>query len=746
MTVSGKIDNSSLAIMNDIKRVLDQLKGIVFTYDGSGRITYCTQRGAEVFGLTIKEMIGKRIADLVPKDESMMVQKAIEEEDGVGRIHEITITDNDKNKKRFHIQVIPLASESGSRGGIVVASDISDWTQAQKNLMNSEMRYRRLFENSFDGIAVFDINGRCLDCNQAFADLLGHPSKEAVISRSYKKITPAEYHDLDIKAMMQILERGYCDEYIKEYLHSDGTRVVTSIRGLRSTDEDGNTIGGWYLVHDITEKKRAEEKLRRSEELYRTIFENTGTAMMIFDEDTTIISINKETERLTGISRQDTGKIKWTDLVYPEDLEKMMGFYKAGREPGNKVPRNYEFRMVRKDGAVREVSLTAAMIPDSKQAIISLVDVTEARWAERRMRAANEELEATLEELTAIEEELRQQYQELQKQETALAESERRFRSLLENVRLVALIIDAEGTITFVNNFLLSLIGWEREELEGRHFTVLFPSSIQKRMKRLFETTIKKERVISYGPSYVQTKDGRKLRIHWNNTLLMDTERNVAGIATIGEDVTERWRAEKELQKNLEQMQALLDGTVEALAATAEKRDPYTAGHQRRVADLACAIGRKMGIDGSRLEGLRTAGILHDIGKMYIPTEILSKPGRLTEVEMLLVRTHCQAGYEILRKIPFTHPVPKILLQHHERLDGSGYPQGLRGGEILLEARILGVADVVEAMASHRPYRPALGVAKALEEISANSGILYDSQVVQVCCRLFSEEGFTFDP
>ena len=257
MTVSGKIDNSSLAIMNDIKRVLDQLKGIVFTYDGSGRITYCTQRGAEVFGLTIKEMIGKRIADLVPKDESMMVQKAIEEEDGVGRIHEITITDNDKNKKRFHIQVIPLASESGSRGGIVVASDISDWTQAQKNLMNSEMRYRRLFENSFDGIAVFDINGRCLDCNQAFADLLGHPSKEAVISRSYKKITPAEYHDLDIKAMMQILERGYCDEYIKEYLHSDGTRVVTSIRGLRSTDEDG-IHRGWYLVHDIRKTGRRE--------------------------------------------------------------------------------------------------------------------------------------------------------------------------------------------------------------------------------------------------------------------------------------------------------------------------------------------------------------------------------------------------------------------------------------------------------------------------------------------------------
>ncbi len=151
-----------------------------------------------------------------------------------------------------------------------------------------------------------------------------------------------------------------------------------------------------------------------------------------------------------------------------------------------------------------------------------------------------------------------------------------------------------------------------------------------------------------------------------------------------------------------------------------------------------------MGINGSRLEALRTAGILHDIGKMYIPTEILSKPGRLTEVEMLLVRTHCQAGYEIVHKIPFSDPVPLFLLQHHERMDGSGYPHGLAGTDILLEARILGVADVVEAMASHRPYRPALGVDMALDEISVNSGTLYDPQVVAACCQLFQEEGFQF--
>ena len=352
--------------------------------------------------------------------------------------------------------------------------------------------------------------------------------------------------------MLQIMERGYCDEYEKEYLRANGTRVVTSVKGWRSSDNKGNLVGGWYLVHDITDRKRVEDELRRSEERYRTIFENTGTAMIILDEDNTLVWVNKETERLTGYVREEVGDRKWTDFVLPDDLEMMVGFHKARRDPGNQIPpRNYEFRLVRKDGELREVLLTVAMIPGSRQSIISLLDVTEANWAERRLRASNEELEATLEELTAIEEELREQYQELQRQKSVLAESERRFRSLLENVRLLALIVDASGRITFVNNHLLNLTGWRREELEGQNFRNFFPPSIRDKMIKLFETTVKRERAISYGPSYVQTKYGKILRVQWNNTLLMDADHNVVGIATIGEDVTERWRAEKELKRIL---------------------------------------------------------------------------------------------------------------------------------------------------------------------------------------------------
>jgi HD-GYP domain-containing protein (c-di-GMP phosphodiesterase class II) len=188
-----------------------------------------------------------------------------------------------------------------------------------------------------------------------------------------------------------------------------------------------------------------------------------------------------------------------------------------------------------------------------------------------------------------------------------------------------------------------------------------------------------------------------------------------------------------------------LEGTVSALASVAEVRDPYTAGHQQRVTRLAVAIATEMGLPQEQIEGIHVAGSLHDVGKLYVPAEILSKPGRLSEVEFNLVKLHSQAGYDVLKNVEFPWPIAQIVLQHHERLDGSGYPQGLKGEDILLEAKILAVADVVEAMASHRPYRPALGIGQALDEIAQKSGILYDSKVVDACFRLFYDKEFKLD-
>ncbi|MHB8722676.1 MAG: HD-GYP domain-containing protein [Steroidobacteraceae bacterium] len=182
--------------------------------------------------------------------------------------------------------------------------------------------------------------------------------------------------------------------------------------------------------------------------------------------------------------------------------------------------------------------------------------------------------------------------------------------------------------------------------------------------------------------------------------------------------------------------------TVEVATKISEMRDPYTAGHERRVAGIAVAIGAELGFDANRQTGLRIAGQLHDIGKITVPSEILSKPGKLSAIELQLVQGHTQAGYDVLKSVEWSWPVAQVALQHHERMDGSGYPQGLKGEAILLEARIMAVADVVEAMASHRPYRAALGTAKALAEIQRGRGTGYDADVVDACLRVFGERRY----
>jgi HD-GYP domain-containing protein (c-di-GMP phosphodiesterase class II) len=209
------------------------------------------------------------------------------------------------------------------------------------------------------------------------------------------------------------------------------------------------------------------------------------------------------------------------------------------------------------------------------------------------------------------------------------------------------------------------------------------------------------------------------------------------------QDISEKKRAEERIQRYVAQLQRAFMSTVEVATIISEMRDPYTAGHERRVAEIAVAIGAELGFDDQRLEGLRVGGFLHDLGKITIPAEILSKPGRLKPIELELIRGHSQASYDVLKNVDFPWPVAQMALQHHERVDGSGYPRGLEGDAILLEARILGVADTVEAMSSHRPYRAALGIESALGELERGRGSIYDPAVVDACLRLFREKGYS---
>ncbi|MHB9155408.1 MAG: HD-GYP domain-containing protein, partial [Endomicrobiales bacterium] len=219
----------------------------------------------------------------------------------------------------------------------------------------------------------------------------------------------------------------------------------------------------------------------------------------------------------------------------------------------------------------------------------------------------------------------------------------------------------------------------------------------------------------------------------------------VVGVRTTMVNITERRRAEEKLTQSLEKLQQTMESTIQAMAKIVEMKDPYTAGHQKRVAKLAAAIARENGLPDEQVDGIHMAAVIHDIGKIYVPSEILSKPGKLTDIEFGMIKTHPKVSYDILKMVEFPWPIAKIVIQHHERINGSGYPLGLAGEDIMVEAKILSVADVVEAVAFHRPYRSAVGIPKALEEISVNRGVLYDPRTVDACLRLFNEKGFTFD-
>jgi HD-GYP domain-containing protein (c-di-GMP phosphodiesterase class II) len=238
----------------------------------------------------------------------------------------------------------------------------------------------------------------------------------------------------------------------------------------------------------------------------------------------------------------------------------------------------------------------------------------------------------------------------------------------------------------------------------------------------------------------------RRLNVNLEGLVYQRTEELLRANERLRREVEKRTRAQQELLQSLEQLKQVIGGTVMAMAITVEKRDPYTSGHQRRVAELSRAIGGEMGLSGERLEGLAIASAIHDIGKISLPAEILSKPSQLSPLERSLIQSHSQTGFDILKNVDFPWPVARIVLQHHERLDGSGYPQGLKGDAILEEARIVSVADVVETMSSHRPYRPSMGVERALEEVVAQKGVLYDPEAVEACVALIRRKHFEFSP
>jgi len=334
------------------------------------------------------------------------------------------------------------------------------------------------------------------------------------------------------------------------------------------------------------------------------------------------------------------------------------------------------------------------------------------------------------------------------KMEMQLKERERWLFTVLKSIGDAVITTDNKGAITFMNPLAEKLTGWQQKEALNKPLDDVFKTKNEnsgQHLKISVPEVIEEKGLTSPDGVILIGKKGKKTSVDYRVAPISDGKGIAPGIVLSLTDISRRKHTEEELKLSWRRLKDVMEATVRAIASTIETRDPYTAGHQRRVTKLACAIAEEMGLPENQIEGLRKAGELHDIGKISIPAEILSKPGPISEVEYNVIKTHPQVGYEILKNIEFPWPVAKIVLQHHERMDGSGYPMQLRGEKILLEARILAVSDVVEAMAAHRPYRPAHSLQKALDEISKKKDRLYDSKVVEACLKVFKEKRFKFE-
>ncbi len=393
------------------------------------------------------------------------------------------------------------------------------------------------------------------------------------------------------------------------------------------------------------------------------------------------------------------------------------------------------------DGAEGELEVIFGnerhLITSGRQQILDLLLSTYENAVQQ-----NQQLIKTQRELQKLNEKLQQEIIERKQAEEEIRRLKDFNEGIVHNMAEGIAVEDATGHIIFINPAAAALLGYSPKELLGQHWTVIVPHDQHPSVRAASERHMHGE-TDRYELQLVR-KDGTQVPVLVSGSPQIENGR-FAGTLSVFTDITEHKQVEEELQQSLERLGRTFDETVNALASAIKTRNPYAAGHQRRVTQLACAIAKEMSLPEEQIEGLRVAGLIHDIGKINVPFEILSNPDELTEFEYGMIKAHPKIGYDILKAVEFPWPVAEIVLQHHERMDGSGYPQGLSGEEIMLEARILGVADVVDAMAAHQPYRSALGIYKALEEISQNRGVLYDPGVVGACLKLFKQKGFRFE-
>ena len=490
-------------------------------------------------------------------------------------------------------------------------------------------------------------------------------------------------------------------------------------------DRTGSAAASVAELEELTERKRVEQTLKTEETLgtamewLRALIENASDGVALLDDKGMILYESPSAERILGQKPEQLEGTSFPDLIHPDDMQQAISLFESVMEnQGQTVA--CQLRVKHKDGSWRAVEATAQNLlhdPRIGGIVVNYRDITESKKAQQE-----------------------------------LEQSEKKYRLLAENLSDVIWTMDTNLRYTYLSPSVTSLRGYSVEEAMALSMEeTTTPASLQAFLSVMAKAKAKEGLGSTSEHSSVTLeleltcKDGSTVWAENRITYLRDSEGRLTGYLGVSRDITERREVSQRLEQSLQKLERTLDGTIQAIARTVECRDSHTADHQRRVAQLACAIAEEMGFTSEQVEVVQVAGLLHDIGKLSLPQELLNKPGKLTGTEFQLIKTHSQTGYDILKPVEFPWPIADIVVQHHERMNGSGYPSGIKEDELLIEARILGVADVVEAMNSYRPYRAPLGIDKALEQISRNRCILYDPRVVDACVRLFTERGFKFE-
>ena len=547
--------------------------------------------------------------------------------------------------------------------------------------------YKTLFDSLPDPIFILDKNFRIIKANSATARALGMDINDILGKTCYEIVhesgEPPE--NCPHKKLLKD-KKPHTEMIFEKNLGGENIVSTTPLYG-----PDGKLIGSIHVSRNISELKKIQEE-------YEFFFNYSPSINLILDKNYRILKASKMMATILQKKQEELIGMNFLSFLTPESKD-------SAKSKIDSVAK----------GEPVHPFLVDFIRDDLKFTILLSLTLPLSQFGKE-----NPTILSTGLDITPI--------LDLQKE---LIKTERRYKTIFNKSKDALFILNGDKELIDVNSTARDVFSVRNEK--GKKLTEFIGESIKPVLKRL-----ERESEITDFPIQIENNGDSR---HYLVTALKFMEGDEARYFVSLRDITQMMNYEKELEKSLKRLSILFDEIISAMSDLVEIRDPYTAGHQRKVAEIAVEIAHHLGLDDDKIKAIKYAGLTHDIGKIAIPSEILTKPGKLTELEYEMIKRHPEIGYKILKDIDFPWPVAEIVYQHHERLDGSGYPRGLKNGEILFEARILAVADVVEAMSSHRPYRPALGIEVAIEEIKKNRGRLYDPEVVDACIEILKEGG-----